>query len=220
MSAIRNAVNKGLRSHWSARTQGLVVGLALAAVGVVTAGVVATSRAATSVTIPAGTRLVGVLDHTITTKDGRVGETFELRTVDPVQVGSATLPAGLTIRGQVTSTGGGGRIAGRPHLTLRFTRLEVDGQGYPLTADPFRVRGRNDAHESIAEIGGGAVVGGVVGAVAGDALKGAVVGAVLGTGVAVATKGHQIVLPAGQKLRVRVAESVTVNYRRAIADRN
>ena len=219
MTAIPTAGKKGFGSKWSARTQGLIVGLGLAAAGVVTAAVVTRSGAATTVTIPAGTRLVGELDHTITTEHGRVGETFQLRTVDPLQVGNGTLPASMTIRGEVTATEGGGRIKGRPHLTLRFTGLEVDGHEYPLTADPFRVSGHNDAKESIAEIGGGAVVGGVVGAVAGHALKGAVIGAVLGTGVAVATKGNQIVLPAGQKLRVRVAEALTVSYRREIADK-
>jgi hypothetical protein len=37
---------------------------------------------------------------------------------------------------------------------------------------------------------------------------------VIGTGVAVATKGNQIVLPAGQRIRVRLAEPVAVTYRR------
>ena len=75
------------------------------------------------------------------------------------------------------------------------------------------LRGKDDLVESVAEIGGGAVVGGIVGAVAGSAVKGAVIGGVLGTGVAVATKGNQIVLPAGQQLRVRLAAPVTVSYK-------
>ena len=44
-------------------------------------------------------------------------------------------------------------------------------------------------------------------------MKGAVVGAAIGTGVAVATKGDQITLPNGQKLRVRLTREVTVQYR-------
>ena len=43
-------------------------------------------------------------------------------------------------------------------------------------------------------------------------VTGAAVGAVLGTGVAVATKGGQIVLPAGQRLKVRLADGVKVKY--------
>ena len=104
----------------------------------------------------------------------------------------------IVIRGEVSHSKGGGRIAGAPELTLRFREIVVDGRSYDIEADPFRVRGKDDVNESVGEIGGGAVVGGVVGALAGgNALKGAAVGAVLGTGVAVATKGHQIVLPCG-----------------------
>ena len=35
-------------------------------------------------------------------------------------------------------------------------------------------------------------------------------GAVIGTGVAIATKGDQIVLPAGQKMKVTLDGSVTI----------
>ena len=56
------------------------------------------------------------------------------------------------------------------------------------------------------------MVGGIIGAVAGSTVKGAVIGGVLGTGVAVATKGNQIVLPAGTRLRVRLTEPVLVSF--------
>src|SRR4030095_10165209 len=111
---------------------------------------------------------------------------------------------------------GGGRIAGAPELTLRFTELEVDGSRYDIAADPIRMRGKSDAKESAIEIAGGTVAGAVIGAVAGGgsgAAKGAVAGAAVGTAVAVVTKGDQIVLPAGQRMRVRLAKPVTVSYK-------
>ena len=55
--------------------------------------------------------------------------------------------------------------------------------------------------------GAGAIIGEVV---ADEATKGAIIGAVAGTAIAVATKGDQIVLPAGQRLRVRLTEPVTL----------
>ena len=88
--------------------------------------------------------------------------------------------------------------------------MEAGGRSYRIDAAPFRIKGKSDAKETAAEIGGGAVVGGIIGAVAGDVVKGAVVGAIVGTGVAVATKGNEIVLPAGQKLVVRLNEPLTV----------
>jgi hypothetical protein len=55
-------------------------------------------------------------------------------------------------------------------------------------------------------------------------LKGAVLGGAIGTGVAIATDGDDLTLPAGQQLRIRLAEPVTVEVKRRtgedIADRN
>jgi hypothetical protein len=198
---------------WSGRTRLVAAALAIAAVTALAATAVTRSSNERTATIPAGTRLIAGLGQTISTERTEAGQPVRLTTADTISLGNGvTIPAGMTIHGEVTHAKGGGRIAGAPELTLRFDRLEVDGRDYRIATEPFRVRGKNDAVESVAEIGGGALVGGVIGAVAGDALKGAVIGGVIGTGVAVATKGNQIVLPAGQKLRVRLTEPVTVRY--------
>lgn len=193
----------------------LVGGLVVVAAGIL----VATSRGTDEVelTIPAGTTIVAALETTVSTGQADVGDRVTLRIAEPVIVGDLAVPEGGTIGGEVTHAKGGGRIAGAPELTLRFTRLSVNGSDQPFVAEPFRVRGRSDAKESALQIGGGAVAGGVVGAIAGDVVKGAVVGAVIGTGVAIATEGDHIVLPAGQKLRVRVSEPVTVRVPRVPA---
>lgn len=202
-------------SRWTGRTRWVLGALIVAAVGVVAATVVAKSGTREG-TIPAGTRVVAALQSTVSTERNEAGDRIELITRDPVKLAEGgVLPEGAQIEGQVTHSEGGGRIAGAPELTLRFTQLVVDGRSYPITAEPFRVRGKSDAAESAAEIGGGAVVGGIIGAVAGSTVKGAVVGAVLGTGVAVATKGNQIVLPAGQRLRVTISQPVRVTYKPA-----
>jgi hypothetical protein len=216
-----SAHSRWLTTLFKGRARWLVLGLAVAAAGVVTAAVVTRSGGGfKEVTIPAGTRVTAVLQHTISTEHGRVGERVELQTVAPLTISQGVaLAPGILIRGEVTATKGGGRIAGAPSLTIRFRSMEVDGKEYPISAEPFRIRGKNDAKESAAEIGGGAVVGGIVGAVAGNTLKGAAVGAVLGTGVAVATKGNQIVLPVGQKLRIRLTEPVTVSVKSVTARR-
>jgi len=194
------------------RRRWLVLGLAVAAAGIATAAVVTSKAPMVTTTIPAGTRLMGALGQTVSTKENSVGQHVTLRTVEPLQLAGATVPEGIIIRGEVTHSKGGGRIAGAPELTIRFSNLEVDGRSYPISAEPFRVKGKSDATESVAEIAGGAVVGAIVGAVAGSAVKGAVVGAAAGTGVALITKGNQIVLPAGLKLRMRLSEPVSVAY--------
>jgi hypothetical protein len=166
-------------------------------------------------TLAAGTTFVGALQSTISTDKNKVGDAVALRTVQPVRVNEQeVVPAGAMIRGEVTHVKGAGRIGGGAELTLRFTTLETaDGKSYPIVCEPFRLEGKGDTKESALEIGGGAVAGGVVGGLLGgkdDIAKGAAVGAVLGTGVAVATKGDQIVLPAGQKLSVKLTDGVVV----------
>jgi len=114
----------------------------------------------------------------------------------------------------VTHVEGAGRVAGGAALTLRYTELVMaDGKSYAISATPLRLQGKGDAKESALEIGGGAVAGGIVGGILGgkdDIAKGAAAGAIVGTGVAVATKGDQIVLPAGQKIRVALDGPVTI----------
>lgn len=195
-----------MRARW------IAVGGVIAAVGVAVAtGVVLRGgENDVEVTVPAGATMVAALERTVSTEQ-TVGTSVELRTTEPLTLeNDFTLPEGSILRGEVTHAKGGGRIAGGPELTLRFTRLEVEGTEYRVTAEPFRVTGKGDAQESALQIGGGTVAGAVVGAIAGDAVKGAVVGAVIGTGVALATPGNHIVLPAGQKLRVRLSEPVTI----------
>ena len=202
---------------WSGGTRMLLGILGLLVIGGVSAAMITKGKRMSETTLPAGTPLVAALSHTVSTEHSNVGDAIELKTVAPLKVDDETsIPEGVVIRGEVTRAKGGGRIAGAPELTLRFTRMEIDGREYPIAADPFRIRGKNDVGESVGEIGGGTVVGGVVGAVAGhgtgDVVKGAVVGAAVGTGVAVATKGNQIVLPAGQRLQIRLVEGVKVKY--------
>jgi len=197
-----------------------VAGLGLLAVAAVAVAVATGSGAGSrmvEVSIPAGTTIVAELKNTISTENGEAGTPIRLETVSEVSLGEGlVLPAGVEIRGEVTHSKGGGRVAGAPELTLRFNEISVSGTDHRITAEPFRLRGRNDALQSGAMIGGGAVAGGVVGAITGaGTLEGAAVGAVLGTGVAIATKGDQLVVSAGQKLRVRLTEPVLVKVSKA-----
>ncbi len=203
------------------RKRVLVAGLSVAAVGILAAAVAGGGEAGglfgsrrIKATLPTGTTLVASLSSRLSTEGLKAGRPVTLITRDPLKLADdRVLPAGVVVRGEVTHARGGGRIAGAPELTIRFQEIEVGGSSYPITAEPFRVLGKDDLVESVAEIGGGAVVGGIVGAVAGSTVKGAVIGGVLGTGVAVATKGNQIVLPAGQRLRVRLTAPITVTYK-------
>ncbi len=195
---------------------GLPVALLVLTAGAVAAAIMHDTGETRTATLTAGTMMVGALEHSVSTETSRVGDQVRLQTAEPVSLdGETVIPTGSTIRGEVTHANGGGRVAGAPELTLRFTELDSGGETYRIDAVPFRVRGRNDAAQSAAEAGGGAVAGGVLGAVlggGGGAVKGAVLGAAIGTGVAIATPGDHLTLPAGQKLRIRLAAPVSVSY--------
>ncbi len=167
-------------------------------------------------TIPAGTTFVVALDDEVSTTKSDPGDEVVAHTVATIQLDDgAVIPQGVRLRGTVTESKGGGRVAGASQLAMKFIELEVDGDREEIHTEAFRLHGRNDAAQSAAEIGGGAVAGGILGRVLGGkggTVPGAVVGAAIGTGVAVATEGSQIVLHKGQQLRIRLEEPVTVTY--------
>jgi hypothetical protein len=194
---------------------GLPAALLVLTAGAVTAAIMHDRGETRVVTLTAGTMMVGALEHSVSTEVSHVGDQVQLQTVEPVSLdGETIIPKGSTIRGEVTGAKRSGRVACAPELTLRFTELESGGATYRIDAVPFRVRGTNDAAQSAEEAGGGAVAGGVLGAVlggGGGAVKGAVLGAAIGTGVAIATPGDQLTLPKGQHLRIRLAAPVNVS---------
>jgi hypothetical protein len=202
------------------RTKMIAGMMSVAAVGFLAATVARSAGGTVRAEIPAGTRLVGALEETVSTARTEPGDLVRLRTVKPLElVDGVTVPEGIVIEGEVVRARGGGRLAGAPALTIRFTTLSLEGQRQEIAADPLRVRGKDDLGQSAALIGGGAVIGGVVGALAGNTTAGVAAGAVIGTGTAVATRGDQIVLPAGQKLRVRLAQPVNVQFKPRDRDR-
>lgn len=194
--------------HTKQRTLWAAGALALGGAGLL--GSVTTGRL--DIRIPAGTEIVGTLQQAVSTKVNEEGDRITIRTEEPIQIGNATLPSGMLLTGEITRAKSGNRLGSAPSLTIRFDKLEVGGRDYVISTVPFRVKGKSSTSSTAKKVGGGAVVGGVIGAVAGSTVKGAVVGAVLGTGVAVATNGKELELPAGERLRVQLSESVTVQY--------
>lgn len=204
----------------SRRTRGTVVLAALAALALWALGCgqqqqQAAAAKETSQTLTAGTELLAALQNTVDTGRNKVGDKISLRTLQETRVQEAVVvPAGATVNGEVTHIDPAGRVAGGAELTLRFVELVMpDGKSYPISAQPLRLKGKGDAKESALEVGGGAAAGAILGGIlggSGDVGKGAAAGAAVGAGVAVATKGDQIVLPAGQKIKVSLDTPVTI----------
>lgn len=165
--------------------------------------------------IASGTSIVTTLQTPIATDRNQVGDPILLRTVEPIMASDlVALPAGSSVHGQVTYINDAGRIRGAAALTLRFTEVVTpDGKRYPIVCEPFRLVGKSDGKQSAEVISGGAVGGAILGGILGGkdgALKGAAAGGIVGTGVALGTKGDQIVLPVGERLRVTLVQPLTI----------
>src|SRR5262245_56152257 len=115
----------------SSRTRMLIGVAAVAGVGIAGAAIVKAGDNDREATLPSGTLIVGTLGQTVSTKNAEPGNVVVITTNAPLKLGEkVTIPAGMELQGQVTYAKGGGRIAGAPELTMRFTRLDVDGNRY------------------------------------------------------------------------------------------
>ncbi len=99
--------------------------IALGVGGVVAS--VANPQQRDTVTIPAGTTFVAILDQELPTATSRPGDEFDLRTVRPVRLsGGMEIPVGSVITGEVIDDDNDdGGVGGG--FSVRFTELVLDG---------------------------------------------------------------------------------------------
>ena len=147
------------------------------------------SRPLAPLSVPNGTELRIRLSTPITTKNGRVGDTFKATVVSP------STYEGLTVDGHIATLNKSGRVSGKTEVGLAFDTLTAqDGRQTRIDADLVKVyesenvkkvdeegRIETGSRTKDSEVRGG--VGAVAGAVLGGILgggKGAVIGLILG----------------------------------------
>jgi hypothetical protein len=172
--------------------------------------------------VPDGTRIVGVLDDTLSTRTAVVGDRFTMRVTEPPEF------EGATIEGHVSQIQRSGRLTGRSVMTLDFDDIRLrDGRSYRFaglveavrttsgetvrvdTEGAVRDQSQTTKTEQRAAIG--TAVGAIIGAIAGGG-KGAAIGAILGAGGGAGSvyvegrndlelgRGSQIIIRAGAPL--------------------
>jgi hypothetical protein len=189
-----------------------VIGLSLAVAGM---GAVVPALADRETTLPTGTVLPVRFETTISSASSRpedkVLAVVRENVLDPD--GGIVIPAGSELRGRVVSAQRAGKVKGRSYLAVSFDSVEVHGRVHRVSTNRLGVLGRSGAKKDAAIIGGGTGAGALVGAIAdgkGGAAKGALIGGATGTGVVLATRGPEVVIPAGARYRVRLADSLVV----------
>lgn len=157
------------------------------------------------VVIPAGTRLSLVLETPLSSLDSRPGERVTARVQRAEAPDGARLPGGAVLHGSVVEAERAGRVQGRARLVVAFDEIVVRGRTYGLDADRLRLEGEDSHGRDAKMIGGGALAGGVIGALLGGKGgfgKGVLIGAGAGSGTVLATRGPEVDLPSGAPLHV------------------
>jgi hypothetical protein len=179
------------------------------------------------VTIPSGTTLLISLDTPLRTDANKSGDNFKARLYDAVRVDQMTvLPSGTEVRGRLTVVEEPHRTTGKAQMTLVFDQVvDPSGQTHPISTAPIVLVAEGDKISDEEKVAAGAVIGGVIGALSSSkqrakgAAVGAAAGAAAGGAIALATKGKQIELPAGQHFAVDLEESLRVSVTQQTASR-
>ena len=175
-----------------------------------------------TIEIPAGTNFEVEMITPVDTRTSNEGDRVD-----------ATLAAPLTVNGQVVAETGA-HVTGvvtdiqraskkkskddRASIALDFNTIETIDGPKPLHATVANAEGKLIAKSTSTRdkllIGGGAVAGAVIGKVAGGSTKsviiGAVAGAAAGTGAVLVAKGHELEIPAGAKVALRVDKPIVI----------
>lgn len=177
------------------------------------------------VTLPAGTSMIVALQSRLRTDANTAGESFRANLTEAVSIGQMTvLPAGTEVRGQLTLVEEPHRTTGKAQMTLAFQDIiDPDGDLRSIAVSPIVLVAEGDKISDEAKVASGAVIGGVIGALTSSkqrtkgAAVGAAAGAVAGGALALATKGHQLDLPAGQRFEFELDQSLTLPVTRQTA---
>src|SRR5258708_23697664 len=126
--------------------------------------------------VPSGTTVNVSLGSALGSKLSKTGQTFTGSVAQDVVVGNeVAIPKGATINGTVTDAKPLGRFAGGASLDVRLDSININGADMQVQAkaQPFSAKGKGKRTAILA--GGGAALGGIVGALSGGG-KGAAIG--------------------------------------------
>jgi uncharacterized protein YcfL len=170
-------------------------------------------------TIPAGTNIQVRNNSTISSQTAQDGQTFggvvEQDIADTT--GAIAIPRGSSATLVVRASNGQGKMQGRSELTVDVGSVTINGKEYRLDTSDVSRQGREGVgmnKRTGAFAGGGAALGGIIGALAGGG-KGAAIGALSGAGAGTvtqaATRGKPVAIPAETLLSFRLEAPVNIH---------
>lgn len=162
------------------------------------------------VVVPAGTSVVVSLGSAIGSKLSQPGQTFNGSVAKDILVNNeVVIPKGSNVSGTVTDAKPLGRFAGGAVLQVRLDSINLNGYDMNVQAASRSFSAKGKGKRTAVMAGGGAALGGIIGALAGGG-KGAAIGmaagAGAGTGGAAFTGNKDIVLPAESDLTFELTQ--------------
>lgn len=173
-------------------------------------------------TIPAGTTLEVRNNETIDSKTANAGQTFSAVVARDVvdSAGRLAIPKGSDATLVVREAVDQGKLQGRSELVLDLGSVSVQGRSYRLETGDLVERGREGVGTNKRTgifAGGGAALGGIIGAVAGGgkgAAIGALSGAAAGTATQAVTRGKGLRVPSETLLSFKLEAPVNIREAR------
>jgi hypothetical protein len=164
-------------------------------------------------TVPDGTRLSLELQSPVSSETSRVEDRVEARLDNAIRVdGVEVLPAGTRVSGEVTAVQDAGKVKGRASLAMRFNRVTVGDESYPIAAT-FAMTAPSTKKQDAEKIGipaaGGAIIGAIIGGKKGAAIGGAIGGGA-GTAHVLMTEGKDVALASGAQIAVALQQPLDV----------
>jgi hypothetical protein len=162
-------------------------------------------------TVPVGTVLDVQLGQTLSSETARAGDPWQGTVSIPVYVdGREVIPSGSLLSGVVVRAEKA-QQGSRARLELRITSVHIGDRQTSLSAYSDPVIAGSPRARNLGAIAGGAVAGALLGKAVGDhAGTGAVLGGAIATGAVATSKGYQVVLPDGARMKFFVDHDVAV----------
>jgi len=172
--------------------------------------------------IPAGTTFDIAMITPVDTRTSNVGDRVEGTLTAPItRDGTVLAEAGAKVSGEVADVQRASKHKSkedRASLALEFNTIETVDGPKRLHATVNNAEGKLVAKSTSTRdkllIGGGAVAGAIVGKVAGGSTKSTIIGAVAGTaagtGAVLMAKGHELEIPEGAKVSLRVDQPIAI----------
>lgn len=166
------------------------------------------------VVVPPGTSVTISLGSAIGSKLSQAGQTFTGSVAKEVMVGEVVaIPKGAEVGGTVIDAKALGKFAGGAVLQIRLDSIKIHGVDVPVQGAERTFSAKGKGKRTAVLAGGGAALGGIVGALAGGG-KGAAIGMAAGGGAgaggAALTGNKDIVLPAESAVTFELGQSLEV----------